>query len=102
MTTETGGYRDEGAAQTGGYRDEGGRKPEKNLDRRVKTTGRGVISGTEVGPGDRGCNGEACDWRGSGAGIGGKSRKKPGWGLDRDGRSRLRSNYLVQCGLLVS
>ena len=31
VTTETGGYRDEGAAQTGGYRDEGGRKPETTV-----------------------------------------------------------------------
>ena len=31
MTTETGGYRDEGAAQTGGYRDERGRKPEASV-----------------------------------------------------------------------
>ena len=52
---------------------EGGSKPEKNLDWVSTFIGRGVISGTEVGPGRGAANSEACDWRGAGAGIGGKS-----------------------------
>ena len=73
---------------------EGEGEREKNLERWEHLVGPGRVLERRLDWGGESTNSEASSWMGTGAGIGGEISENPGRGLERDGRSRLRSKHL--------